>query len=1356
MEQPHGTGDIYVSWQTGSGNYLATTGLDFNVNIFDRQGQIKDRIRLPGLCSGFEWDVEGDLLAIISQTPQLIIWDANLEKKVTVDVGFKDNLTCLFWAKSLSVLAIGTAKGNVSIYNHNTSKRIPIIGKHTKKIICGAWNKENLLALGSEDRTISISNIDGDTLRVITLRAEPADVQFSEMKVDERIGGENTVSMIVGKKTLYLFSLLDPENPIELAFQQHYGHIVAYKWYGDGYILIGFSSGYFISISTHIKEVGQELFQIKNHKHSLTDIAVCEAVCKAASCGDNTVKIHDLANLHETSTVLNLNQESSLDRISWSTDGQLLAVCTKSGSLNVYVSHMTLLTSTCLPRIVILSSLTEVSLYNYDPNKILTKLVPVIIKLEVEPNFIAVGPFHLAVGMNNRIWFYDLTKPQPGAENIPLLITEKQYLGSIKNVKLNSEYAAVLFERKIQLHLIEKYSETDSSEKSSIVFPISNNDLVIECFAITSDFLIYTTDTGAIVYFSIDEWNVAVEYRHTCNIVDIFADVSGTILAFLDVKSEGYVFNSAKNTAISIPNLPVKMTGIIWDSNPSDRDIFVVYNETEIHTYLFVKFSIYDSFVKKVDHTPLFSKQIPLTLTGGQILATTSGGQLTQIKLNKSSSVLPLGAEQDIKQIENTFNNQMTLHRFRNAFRCCELLKSPECWSKLGEECLKHLELELARHSFVKLGDVSMVSAIKDLDDIEDLKLICGFLSMYIGEFNRAQTWFLQSSYPSAALEMRRDLLQWDQALELAKKMAPEQIGLISREYAQQLEFIGNYSEAQMHYEKGLQDPLNEDHVYLCKAGIARSAIQCNNIRYGLNMALELDNKSLQKECAEILDKKKQFSEAAQLYEKCELHEKAALIYIKLKNWSKVGELLPKVSSGKIHLEYAKAKEKEGHYEEAVRAYYNAKDLDSVIRLHLNYLNNPEEAVELVQETKSIEGAKLVAKFFQKLNDYSSAIKFLVMSKCIDEAFEMAKKYGKMELYGEILLNTFSSDEIRPQDFANIALYFENQRDFLQSGIYWYHAKDFVKAMKYLLSAAKVNSKENAAVTTAIDVVATSKDEELSNQLIEFLLGETDGLAKDPKYLFRLYMAKKQFKEASKVALIIANEEQINGNYRNAHDVLFGMHQELKQNNIKIPQDMFFNLLLLHSYILVRLHVKRGDHLKGARMLVRVANHISKFPSHMVPILTSTVIECHRAGLRHAAFKYASMLMNPEYRKNIDAKYAKKIEAVVRKAPKSTKEGDTSGDPLEALTPCPYCDDMLPETDIFCNNCKLNIPFCIVTGRHIVKDDLTACPECDFPAIRVEFLDILDKETSCPMCYENINPNRLVKILDFGPYLNLE
>lgn len=167
--------------------------------------------------------------------------------------------------------------------------------------------------------------------------------------------------------------------------------------------------------------------------------------------------------------------------------------------------------------------------------------------------------------------------------------------------------------------------------------------------------------------------------------------------------------------------------------------------------------------------------------------------------------------------------------------------------------------------------------------------------------------------------------------------------------------------------------------------------------------------------------------------------------------------------------------------------------------------------------------------------------------------------------------------------------------------------------MKHLFKAAKSNVSENEALTTAIDVVASSQDGKLEKQLVQFLLGEIDGMPKNPKYLFRLYMARKQYKDAAKSAVIIANEEQINGNYRNAHDVLFGMYQELKQNDIKVPREMHHNLMLLHSYILVRLHVRRGDHTKGARLLIRVANNISSFPSRTTPTNSSDpcFARCH-------------------------------------------------------------------------------------------------------------------------------------------------
>lgn len=49
-------------------------------------------------------------------------------------------------------------------------------------------------------------------------------------------------------------------------------------------------------------------------------------------------------------------------------------------------------------------------------------------------------------------------------------------------------------------------------------------------------------------------------------------------------------------------------------------------------------------------------------------------------------------------------------------------------------------------------------------------------------------------------------------------------------------------------------------------------------------------------------------------------------------------------------------------YKEAAMAYESARDWDNVIRILLENLNNPEEAVRIVRETQSIEGAKMVAR----------------------------------------------------------------------------------------------------------------------------------------------------------------------------------------------------------------------------------------------------------------------------------------------------------------------------------------------------------------------------------------------------------
>ncbi|XP_015683891.1 WD repeat-containing protein 19, partial [Protobothrops mucrosquamatus] len=1081
------------------------------------------------------------------------------------------------------------------------------------------------------------------------VREDPSNMEFVMMKTDEQSGGnETTVCIVVGQKTLYFYNFQDPEKPIELAFQKCYGKIISYKLYGENYIMIGFSLGYFVVISTQVQEIGHEIFQASDHKDYLTSVAISESLNKAASCGDNCVKIHNLSDLTEICAIINLEDENKgLDQLSWTDDGQLLAVSTKRGFIHVFLTNLPILGASYGTRIAYLTSLLEVTVANYIESE-----PPIRVSVEVEPNFIAVGPYHLAVGMNNRAWFYVLGE--------------------------SSKY------------------------------------------------------TGLIQYFYIEDWQYVNKYQHSVGVKKIFPDPNGTKLVFVDAKSDGFVYCPVTDTAFEIPNLQPTIKGILWENWPLDKGVFVVYDDNKIYTYVFHKDTIQGSKVVLAGTTKVPYSHKPLLLYNGELTCQTHSGKTNNILLN-THTFLGMLKDRGCDELKQMLTQTLLLKRFSEAWEICKCLNQPSGWNELGEACLHHMEVDFAIRVYRTNQNVGMVMSLEQIKSIEEHNLLAGHLAMFTKNFNVAQDLYLASSSPTAALEMRRDLLQWDSALQLAKRLAPDQIPFISKEYAVQLEFTGDYVNALAHYEKGITSNKKfQEHDEACLAGVAQMAVRMGDIRRGVNQAIKHPSRTLKKDCGAILESMKQFSEAAQLYEKGQYFDKAASVYIRCKNWHFVSK------KSQTH-------DKElSIYKEAVLAYENAKQWDNVIRLYLDHLNDPEKAVSIVRETQSLEGAKMVARFFLQLGDYESAIQFLVMSKCNNEAFVLAQQHNKMELYADII----SSEETSNDDYQSIALYFEGEKKHFQAGKFFLLCGQYSRALKHFLKSP--NTDDNMAIDMAIETVGQAKDEALTDQLINYLMGENDGIPKEAKYLFRLYMALKQYREAARTAIIIAREEQCAGHYRKAHDVLFSMYLELKAQKIKIPSEMAANLMILHSYILVKIHVKRGDHMKGARMLIRVANNISKFPSHIVPILTSTVIECHRAGLKKSAFSFAAMLMRPEYRNQIDPKYKRRIETLVRRPDTSEGEGE------EPTTPCPYCEFMLPECELLCPGCKNNLPYCIATGRHMARDDWTLCPRCEFPALYSDFKNLLQSESVCPMCSEKVDATGLKRTADCTPYLKSE
>ena len=102
-------------------------------------------------------------------------------------------------------------------------------------------------------------------------------------------------------------------------------------------------------------------------------------------------------------------------------------------------------------------------------------------------------------------------------------------------------------------------------------------------------------------------------------------------------------------------------------------------------------------------------------------------------------------------------------------------------------------------------------------------------------------------------------------------------------------------------------------------------------------------------------------------------------------------------------------------------------------------------------------------------------------------------------------------------------------------------------------------------INAAIDVVGEAKSEVLTNTLIDFLMGETDGVPKDPKFVFRLYMALGKYPEAVRTANIIAKQEQELGNYKQAHDLLFDTYKDLESEQKRVPRELYTSLTLLVS-----------------------------------------------------------------------------------------------------------------------------------------------------------------------------------------------
>ena len=290
--------------------------------------------------------------------------------------------------------------------------------------------------------------------------------------------------------------------------------------------MIGFSSGYLVVVSSHMKEIGSELFSAHFHRERLTALAYSPVTQRAACAGDSGVKIVDMGSWQELPDD-SFDLRDEVTSMAFTADGQILTIATATGKVHSFLACMPNIHDQHGSRIAYLSSLREISVVDA-----VRRPPPTRIAVEVEPAFVALGPSHVAVGMNNAVWFHSVDdgsgeggeggrgrggeSAAAGAAAGGTLLCKQEYLSTVAKVQLNHEHAAVLTrDGTLTLQQIEPGAGEQGggggrgSERT--IFPeggvggASGSERCTDC-ALTRDFLIYSTSAGCIEFFYLGEW----------------------------------------------------------------------------------------------------------------------------------------------------------------------------------------------------------------------------------------------------------------------------------------------------------------------------------------------------------------------------------------------------------------------------------------------------------------------------------------------------------------------------------------------------------------------------------------------------------------------------------------------------------------------------------------------------------------------------------------------------------------------------------------------------------------------------------------------------------------------------------
>jgi len=197
---------------------------------------------------------------------------------------------------------------------------------------------------------------------------------------------------------------------------------------------------------------------------------------------------------------------------------------------------------------------------------------------------------------------------------------------------------------------------------------------------------------GHLVFYSLEKWDSCTIYRHSMGIRQLFMDIEGTKVIFIDDHSQGYVFLPVVEEALLIPDIPKQCLGCLWDL--TQPNIFISYDARIVNTHVFVRHSVQGTHTLMVGESKLNPGQFPLLLCGGEMALHIDGGQYATQSLS-THVVNPSNSQAANLQM------LLKLRNYDEAYKLCKQMNQSSAWREFGEQAISDLEPDIGNTNFL-------------------------------------------------------------------------------------------------------------------------------------------------------------------------------------------------------------------------------------------------------------------------------------------------------------------------------------------------------------------------------------------------------------------------------------------------------------------------------------------------------------------------------------------------------------------------------------------------------------------------------------------------------------------------------